>query len=116
MDGDLAIHGMGDDRVVEQVIAVLKAGPLTHLPSGSFAANSAWLVLTATATANAFQPLPRRRHPGRHLHAKATTVAPDVSPPPAAPAVRSLTRPRRSVDGASARPWHDVFLRPNGSM
>jgi hypothetical protein len=35
--------------VIEQVHADLKAGPLAHLPSGSFAANSAWLVLAAMA-------------------------------------------------------------------
>jgi hypothetical protein len=35
--------------VVEQVIADLKSGPLAHLPSGKFAANSAWLVLAAIA-------------------------------------------------------------------
>ena len=35
--------------VMEQVHADLKAGPLAHLPSGSFAANSAWLVLAAIA-------------------------------------------------------------------
>jgi hypothetical protein len=35
--------------VIEQVNADLKAGPLAHLPSGSFAANSAWLVLTTIA-------------------------------------------------------------------
>jgi len=35
--------------IIEQVIADLKSGPLAHLPSGSFAANSAWLVLTAMA-------------------------------------------------------------------
>jgi hypothetical protein len=35
--------------VIEQVIADLKGGPLAHLPSGKFAANSAWLVLAAIA-------------------------------------------------------------------
>jgi len=35
--------------IIEQVIADLKNGPLTHLPSGSFTANSAWLVLAAMA-------------------------------------------------------------------
>ena len=35
--------------IIEQVIADLKNGPLAHLPSGSFAANSAWLVLAAMA-------------------------------------------------------------------
>jgi hypothetical protein len=32
-----------DHAIVEQVIAELKNGPLAHLPSGSYAANSAWL-------------------------------------------------------------------------
>jgi hypothetical protein len=35
--------------IVEQVIADLKGGPLAQLPSGKFAANSAWLVLAAIA-------------------------------------------------------------------
>jgi Transposase DDE domain group 1 len=35
--------------IVEQVIADLKNGPLAHLPSGSFAANSAWLVCATIA-------------------------------------------------------------------
>jgi hypothetical protein len=35
--------------IIEQVIADLKSGALAHLPSGSFAANSAWLVLAAIA-------------------------------------------------------------------
>lgn len=35
--------------IVEQVIADLKSGPLAHLPSGRFWANSAWLVCTAIA-------------------------------------------------------------------
>src|SRR5674536_200391 len=35
--------------IIEQVHADLRSGPLAHLPSGSFAANSAWLVLAAIA-------------------------------------------------------------------
>ena len=35
--------------IIEQVHADLKAGPLAHLPSGMFAANSAWLVLAVIA-------------------------------------------------------------------
>jgi len=35
--------------IIETVIADLKGGPLAHLPSGSFAANSAWLACTAIA-------------------------------------------------------------------
>ena len=35
--------------IIEQVIADLKGGPLAHLPSGKFWANSAWLVCAAMA-------------------------------------------------------------------
>jgi hypothetical protein len=35
--------------IVEQIIADLKNGPLAHLPSGKFTANSAWLVCAAMA-------------------------------------------------------------------
>ena len=35
--------------IIEQVHADLKAGPLAHLPSGMFTANSAWLVLAVIA-------------------------------------------------------------------
>jgi len=55
--------------IVEQVIADLKNGPLAHLPSGHFWANSAWLVCAAiafnlTRTAGALAST---------FHAKATT-------------------------------------------
>ncbi len=56
--------------IVEQVIADLKNGPLAHLPSGKFMANSAWLVLAAiafnlTRTAGALAST---------FHARATTA------------------------------------------
>lgn len=56
--------------VVEQVIADLKDSALAHLPSGSFSANAAWLVLAAiahnlTRAAGALASA---------LHAKATTA------------------------------------------
>jgi Transposase DDE domain group 1 len=35
--------------IIEQVHADLKSGPMAHLPSGSFTANGAWLVLAAIA-------------------------------------------------------------------
>lgn len=35
--------------IIEQVIADLKNGPLAHLPSNQFMANSGWLVLAAMA-------------------------------------------------------------------
>jgi hypothetical protein len=55
--------------IVEQVIADLKNGPLAHLPSASFSANSAWLVCASmafnlTRAAGALASL---------FHAKATT-------------------------------------------
>jgi hypothetical protein len=56
--------------VVEQVIADLKAGPLAHLPSGRFAANSAWLVLAAIA----FNLTRAAGALASTFHAKATTV------------------------------------------
>jgi len=56
--------------LVEQVIADLKAGPLAHLPSGSFAANSAWLVLAAIA----FNLTRAAGTLASAFHAKATTA------------------------------------------
>jgi hypothetical protein len=38
-----------DHAIVEQVIAELKNGPLTHLPSGVFTANAAWLTCATMA-------------------------------------------------------------------
>lgn len=38
-----------DHAIVEQIIADLKNGPLAHLPSGKFTANSAWTVMAAMA-------------------------------------------------------------------
>ena len=40
-----------DHAIIEQVIAELKDGPLAHLPSGSYAANAAWVAF-ATMTFN----------------------------------------------------------------
>ena len=56
--------------VIEQINADLKNGPLAHLPSASFSANSAWLVLAAmafnlTRAAGALASV---------FHAKATTA------------------------------------------
>ena len=55
--------------IVEQVIADLKNGPLAHLPSGSFAANSAWLVCAAIA----FNLTRAAGTLASAFHAKATT-------------------------------------------
>jgi hypothetical protein len=56
--------------VIEQVHADLKAGPLAHLPSGSFAANSAWLVLATMA----FNLTRAAGALASAFHAKATTA------------------------------------------
>ena len=56
--------------IIEQVHADLKNGPLAHLPSGSFAANSAWLVLAAMA----FNLTRAAGALASTFHAKATTA------------------------------------------
>jgi Transposase DDE domain group 1 len=56
--------------IIEQVHADLKDGPLAHLPSGSFAANSAWLVLAAIA----FNLTRAAGTLASTFHAKATTA------------------------------------------
>jgi hypothetical protein len=56
--------------IIEQVIADLKNGPLAHLPSGNFAANSAWLVLAAIA----FNLTRAAGTLASTVHAKATTA------------------------------------------
>jgi hypothetical protein len=56
--------------IIEQVIADLKNSTLAHLPSGSFAANSAWLVLAAIA----FNLTRAAGTLASAFHAKATTA------------------------------------------
>jgi DDE family transposase len=56
--------------IIEQVIADLKNGPLAHLPSGRFMANSAWLVLAAIA----FNLLRAAGGLASTFHARATTA------------------------------------------
>ena len=56
--------------IVEQVIADLKNGPIAHLPSGSFQANAAWLVLAAIA----FNLTRAAGCLASAFHAKATTA------------------------------------------
>ena len=56
--------------IVEQVIADLKNGPLAHLPSANFMANSAWLALAAIA----FNLTRAAGALASTFHAKATTA------------------------------------------
>lgn len=56
--------------IIEQVHADLRAGPLAHLPSASFSANGAWLVLAAIA----FNLTRAAGAIASTFHAKATTA------------------------------------------
>jgi hypothetical protein len=56
--------------VIEQVHADLRSGPLAHLPSSSFSANGAWLVMAAIA----FNLTRAAGATASRFHAKATTA------------------------------------------
>ena len=60
-----------EHAVIEQVHADLRAGALAHLPSGSFAANGAWLVLAAIA----FNLTRAVGATASRFHARATTAS-----------------------------------------
>jgi hypothetical protein len=92
--------------IIEQVIADLKSGPLAHLPSGSFAANSAWLVLTAMA----FNLTRAVGVLAGQFHAKAVTAT------VRAHLIGVAARVTRSARRATLRlptnwPWADQFQR-----
>jgi hypothetical protein len=75
--------------IVEQVIADLKGGPLAHLPSGKFAANSAWLVCAAmafnlTRAAGASPPRSTPRPPPAPSAPSSSTSRPDSPDRPGA--------------------------------
>jgi hypothetical protein len=92
--------------IVEQVIADLKNGPLAHLPSGHFAANSAWLVLAAMAfnLARALGTL------ASNSHARATTATIRAQLiGVAARVTRSARRTRLRLP--AAWPWQDAWQR-----
>ena len=99
--------------IIEQVIADLKNGPLRHLPSGSFAANSAWLVLAAMAfnLTRAVGVLAGR------FHAKAVTAT--VRAHLIAVAARITRSARRATlrlptQWPWATAWRDLFIAADG--
>src|SRR4051812_27382249 len=103
--------------IVEQVIADLKGGPLAHMPSGRFAANSAWTVLAAIA----FNPRPRRRRPGlgvpRQGDHRDDPRPPDRRPRtavPHRPAAANAPAPRLAL-GDRLEPTVQQRLRPTGA-
>jgi hypothetical protein len=92
--------------IIEQVIADLKNGPLAHLPSGSFAANSAWLVLAAIA----FNLTRAAGALASTFHAKATTATLRRQ------LINIAARVTRSARRATLRlpaawPWADAWQR-----
>jgi hypothetical protein len=90
--------------IVEQVIADLKNGALAHLPSGKFAANSAWLVCAAMA----FNLTRAAGALASTFHAKATTGtirAQLIN----VPARLARSARRLSVHLPSAWPWEKAW-------
>jgi hypothetical protein len=108
MDTVVADKAHRGHAIIEQVHADLKAGPLAHLPSGNFAANSAWLVLTVvtfnlTRTAGVLAD-----HGGRLAKATTATIRRTLIHVPARLA-RSARRIRLHLP--RAWPWQDAFAR-----
>jgi hypothetical protein len=92
--------------IIEQVIADLKNGPLAHLPSGHFAANSAWLVLAAIA----FNLTRAAGALASSFHAKATTAT--IRRQLITVAARITRSARRStLRLPAAWPWADQWQR-----
>lgn len=90
--------------IIEQVHADLKNGPLAHLPSGSFAANSAWLVLAAMA----FNLTRAAGALASAFHTKATTAT--IRRQLIAVAARVTRSARRStLRLPTAWPWADQW-------
>ena len=92
--------------IIEQVHSDLKNGPLAHLPSGVFAANSAWLVLAViafnlTRTAGVLAD-----HGGRLAKATTATIRRTLIAMPARLA-RSARRLRLHLP--VAWPWENAF-------
>jgi hypothetical protein len=65
-----------DHAIIEQVFADLYDGPLAHLPSGSFAANAAWL--TCAAMAHNLLRAAGALASGAHGKARAATIRRDL--------------------------------------
>lgn len=90
--------------IIEQVFADLKTSALAHLPSGSFAANSAWLVL-ATIAFNLTRALGTVAG-GQHAKATTSTLRRRLITVPAR--VASSAR-RLTLHLPSAWPWQDAW-------
>lgn len=110
--------------IIEQARADVRSGALAHLPSGSFAANSAWLVLAAIAhhlrraagtLASMFResdhwnhPSPADRHPRPARPPSASTSCAPADQLALAPRVGEPVR--RGV--RATRAHHDLMVAP----
>jgi hypothetical protein len=94
--------------IIEQVHADLKHGPLAHLPSGIFAANSAWLVLAVIAFNLTRAAGLLADHGGRLAKATTATIRRTIIHVPARLA-RSARRIRLHLP--EAWPWESAFAR-----
>lgn len=94
--------------IIEQVHADLKHGPLAHLPSGVFAANSAWLVLAVIAFNLTRAAGLLADHGGRLAKATTATIRRTLIHVPARLA-RSARRIRLHLP--EAWPWESAFAR-----
>jgi hypothetical protein len=92
--------------IIEQAIADLKHGPLTHLPSGRFNANGAWLVLAAIA----FNLTRAAGALASTMHAKATTgtIRRQLI---AVPARLARSARRIAVHLPTSWPWQTAWTR-----
>lgn len=94
--------------IIEQVNADLKSGPLAHLPSGVFAANSAWLVLAVIAFNLTRAAGVLADHGGRLAKATTATIRRALINVPARVA-RSARRIRLHLP--QAWPWESAFAQ-----
>lgn len=94
--------------IIEQVHADLKAGPLAHLPSGVFTANSAWLVLAVIAFNLTRTVGILADHGGRLAKATTATIRRSLITVPAR-LTRSARRTRLRLP--RAWPWENAFAR-----
>lgn len=90
--------------IIEQVFADLKASALAHLPCGSFAANSAWLILAAIA----FSLTRALGAIAGGTHARATTGTPRRRLTNVPARIASSAR-RLRLHPPAAWPWQDPW-------
>ena len=94
--------------IIEQVHADLKTGPLVHLPSGVFAANSAWLVLAVIAFNLTRTAAVIADHAGRLARATTATIRRTLI---AVPARLARSARRIAMHLPRAWPWESAFAR-----